>query len=73
MKKFTILFSLFISFSAVAQSKQSVLSQVMSAETIGFQVAYVEQIAGTAKRVNGSSREYLINNCRVTIVEDKDK
>jgi hypothetical protein len=73
MKKIIILVLLLISFNAIGQSKKSVLNQVMSAETIGVQVAYIEQIAGPAKRVNGSLREYSINDCRVIIVEDKDK
>jgi hypothetical protein len=68
MKKFIVLFLCFISASAIGQSKQSMLSQIMSADTLGVQVAYIENIIGPAKRINESYRQYSINGCTVNMV-----
>ncbi len=43
----------------------------MTAEMIGVQRSYFEQISGLAKRVNGNYREYDVGGCVVSISEDK--
>ena len=60
--------ALSMSVEAAAKSK---LDRLMNADMLGTQRAYLEKIAGVAKRVNGAYRQYDIGGCLVGVTEDK--
>ena len=66
-----MLAGLILSVDASGQSNKVKLSQLMTADMIGVQIAYIENIVGPAKRISGSSREYQIGGCTVNIIADE--
>jgi hypothetical protein len=69
-----ILFALLVISSVNAGAAgQAKLNRLLSAEMLGVQRAYFEQISGVAKRVMDTYRQYDIGGCFVGIVEDKQQ
>ena len=60
------------SLDSIAAGKTK-LDRLLTAEMLGVQRDYFEQISGIAKRVSGNYREYDIGGCIVSITEDKQR
>lgn len=73
MKPACLLAALLCCVGTATAAGKTTLNRLMSADMIGLQRAYFEKIAGPAKRISDSYRQYDIRGCLVSIVEDNNK
>ena len=71
MKKILLIFLLAFCSAAFGQQNLKKLDLLMTAEMIGVQIGYIENIVGPAKRVLDKNRQYDVDGCVVNIMESK--
>jgi len=66
-----VLISVICNFSS-ARTRETILDQIMTPETLGVQKAYLERLIGIPKRRQGNTYQYDIKKCLVNITYDDE-